>query len=162
MSDLQELERRLQMLEDERAILTTLAEYGHSIDYGLTEKFAGLFTEDAVYHVSSRGVTSPALPGVNPQPPGGIKGRDVILQYVKAHGGAPAMWHKHFMVEPLIEFEDKDHVSVESYFARLDEDDKGVYIIAFGRYTDKLLKCPDGKWRFTYRNCDMESRYVQR
>lgn len=52
MSDLQDLERRLQMLEDERAILTTLAEYGHSIDYGLTEKFAGLFTEDAVYHVS--------------------------------------------------------------------------------------------------------------
>jgi hypothetical protein len=161
MSDLQDLERRLKILEDERAIQTTLYEYGHSIDYGLKEKFAGLFTEDALYQVLSRGVPIPSLGGVS-QPPSGIKGRDVILQYVRGHTNAPNMWHKHFMVEPLIRFEDEDHASVESYFARLDEDAKGAYIIAFGRYRDRLVRCPDGKWRFSERICESENRYAAR
>jgi SnoaL-like domain len=157
MSDLQNLEKRLKILEDERAIQTTLFEYGHSIDYGLKEKFAGLFTEDAVYQVAMRGVAIPSLGSVS-QGPNGIKGRDVILQYVKGHTNAPNMWHKHFMVEPVIRFEDQDHATVESYFARLDEDAKGAYIIAFGRYRDRMVRCPDGKWRFSERICEMESR----
>jgi hypothetical protein len=160
MSDLQDLERRLKILEDERAIQTTLFEYGHSIDYGLKEKFAGLFTEDAVYQVLMQGVPLPNL-GI-PQPPSGLKGRDSILQYVRKHTNAPNMWHKHFMVEPLIRFEDEDHASVESYFARLDEDAKGAYIIAFGRYRDRLVRCPDGKWRFTERICEGENRFAAR
>jgi hypothetical protein len=30
-------------------------------------------------------------------------------------------------------------------------------IMAFGRYKDRLRRCPDGRWRFTERVCETES-----
>ena len=157
----EELAKRLQVLEDERAILATLHAYGHSIDYGLKEKFADLFTEDGVYLVLMRGVPVPSLAGV-PHSASGIKGRDLILQYVRGHSNAPAMWHKHFLVEPAIRRESDNEASVESYFARLDEDDNGAYILAFGRYRDRVVRSPDGKWRFKERIVEVENRPARR
>ncbi len=161
MSDLQDLEKRLKVLEDERAILRTMYEYAHAIDYGLKEQFAELFTEDANYQVLMRGVPVPDLAGV-PHGTQGINGRDQILQYVRGHTNAPNKWHKHFMVEPVIRFEGEDAASVQSYFARLDEDEKGAYISAFGRYRDQMVRNTDGRWRFKQRICQVENRFEVR
>ena len=154
------LEKRLEVLEAERAILSTLYAYAHTIDYGLKDDWLGLFTEDAEYKVEQFGEVLPSI-GVA-QPPEGLKGREILSQYIASHTYAPVLWHKHFLVEPVIKLEGDKEASVESYFARLDEDNKGAYIMAYGRYLDKMVKCPDGKWRFKKRCCQIESRYPVR
>jgi hypothetical protein len=154
------LEERLKVLEDERAILSTLHAYAHAIDYGLKEDWLDLFAEDAEYKVEQFGEILPFI-GVL-QPPEGLKGREILLKYIASHTHAPVLWHKHFLVEPVIRLEGDREASGESYFARLDEDDKGAYIMAYGRYLDRMVKCPDGKWRFKKRCCQIESRYPVR
>ena len=81
-----------------------------------------------------------------------------MSEYFARHTHAPDMWHKHYLVEPIVRLEDSNKAIVESYFARLDEDENGAYIMAFGRYRDRLVKCKDGKWRFLERICEIESR----
>jgi hypothetical protein len=97
-----------------------------------------------------------------PQPPEGLKGREMLAQYIASHTYAPVLWHKHFLVEPVIKPEADGKASVESYFARLDEDGKGAYIMAYGRYLDRMVRCPDGKLRFKERCCQIETRYPVR
>jgi ketosteroid isomerase-like protein len=60
------------------------------------------------------------------------------------------------VVDPLIRV-DGDTASVESYYARLDHRDEGPYIRSFGRYTDVLVRCDDGRWRFKERRATNES-----
>ncbi len=151
-----DLEKRVQELEDKQAILDVISAYGHYIDYGLKAEFADLFTEDAVYHVMFRGETMQDI-GV-PQPNGGIKGRDTIHAYVNAHTNAPAMFHKHMTSGSLIRL-DGDKATAETYYQRLDEDDNGAFIMAFGRYVDDFIRCADGKWRFAKREANIESRF---
>jgi 3-phenylpropionate/cinnamic acid dioxygenase small subunit len=154
------LERRVKVLEEERAILSTLYTYGHTIDYGLKAEWLDCFTEDAVYKVQAFGVTLPEV--FVPQPSTGFRGRDILSQYIARHTNAPAMWHKHCLVEPIIKLQGANKASVESYFARLDEDQNGAYILAFGRYRDQMVKGRDGKWRFKKRIIEMENRPTKR
>lgn len=49
-----ELHQRLQVLEDERAILKTLHRYGHSMDYGPDADFVDCFQPDGVWEVRMR------------------------------------------------------------------------------------------------------------
>ena len=154
------LEGRLKILEEERAILSTLYTYGHAIDYGLKAKWLDCFTKDAVYKVQAFGVVLPEA--LIKQPPTGMKGRDALAKYITRHTKAPESWHKHCLVEPIMQFEGDNEASVESYFARLDEDQNGPYVLAFGRYRDKMVKAPDGKWRFKERICEIESRIPRR
>jgi len=154
------LEERLKVLEAERGILSTLYTYAHTIDFGLKDDWLDCFTEDAVYKVQLFGDTLPNI--MVPQPPEGIKGREILSQYIHNHTNAPELWHKHCLIEPIIKLEGDNKASVESYFARVDEDDKGAYIMSVGRYSDKLVKSPDGKWRFKERYCNIESRLPTR
>ena len=150
MKRIDELESRLKVLEDERAILSTLYAYGHTIDYGLKAEWLDCFVEDAVFKVQMSGVTT------------GYKGREALSEFIARHTHAPDMWHKHCLVEPIVRLEDNNKATVASYFARLDEDENGAYIMAFGRYRDKLVKCEDGKWRFMERIGEIESRLPKR
>ena len=43
---LEQVMKRLDVLENERAILDTLYQYGHSLDYGLEEQYVDCFTSD--------------------------------------------------------------------------------------------------------------------
>jgi len=113
-----------------------------------------------VYKVQAFGVTLPNA--VVKQPQAGLRGRAVLSQYIAKHTKSPELWHKHCLVEPIIQLEGDNEASVESYFARLDEDRNGPYVLAFGRYRDKMVKAPDGKWRFKERVCEIESRTPHR
>ena len=155
------LETRLQVLEDERAIMSTLNTYGHTIDYGLKAQWLDCFAEDAVYRVEASGVAVPELLGIA-QPSTGLKGRAALSAYISKHSSAPVRWHKHCLSEPVVRLEGGGQASAESYFMRLDEDENGAYILAFGRYRDQLVKSPDGKWRFQERICEIESRPPRR
>ena len=160
MERVEALEKRLKVLEEERAILSTLYTYGHAIDYGLKAEWLDCFTDDAVYKVQAFGITIPEV-GVK-QPASGLKGKKILSMYIANHTKSPELRHKHFLVEPVIRLDDGGQAFVESYFARLDEDRNGPYVLAFGRYLDKMIKSKDGKWRFKERICDMESRMPKR
>ena len=66
------------------------------------------------------------------------------------------MFHKHFVVEPVVSITG-DVAAVSSMFARLDRYADGPGIRAFGRYRDTLVRCADGRWRFTARYAEVEA-----
>jgi ketosteroid isomerase-like protein len=139
------LEERVRLLEDERAIVRTLTTYGHGLDYDLEAEFVDCWTEDAVLH----------WPGLEP-----IVGRAAIAETFRRHTHAPAYFHKHVMVEPLITI-DGDTALVDSMFSRFDAYDDGPGLRSFGRYRDRLVRCPDGRWRFQERHAESESSRVR-
>jgi ketosteroid isomerase-like protein len=141
-ADLEELERRLYALEDERAILHTLYAYAHSIDYGDEALFLDCWAEDAVLEWPWR------------EP---MAGHEALTAAFRAHTHAPDVYHKHFMVEPRIEIRG-DEATSQCLYSRLDRDDDGEpYVRSFGRYVDRLRRCPDGRWRFTFRRAENEA-----
>jgi hypothetical protein len=151
-----DLEKRIQALEDERDIMDTINAYGHCIDYGLKDEWLDLFTDDGVYHVTMLGKTLPAV--VVPQPEGGLKGKETLRAYISGHTYAPKMYHKHLGIGTRIKLESDKTASAATYFVRMDKTAEGrAYPLVFGRYLDKLVKCPDGKWRFKERKIEMES-----
>jgi hypothetical protein len=134
------MEERVRLLEDERDILRTLYAYGHAIDYGLEADFLDCWAEDAEL---SWGDST-------------FRGRTRILDVFLSHTHAPAIYHKHFLVEPRVRIEG-DRATVESMFARLDSYPDGPKILAFGRYRDVLVRCTDARWRFAERRAEIET-----
>lgn len=152
----EDLEKKVQELEDKLAILDVIFAYGHYVDYGYKEAFTNLFEEDAVLHVMHRGETLQDI-GVPQEPNTGIKGRETIRAFINSHTSAPAMFHKHMVSNPLIKL-NGNKATAETLFQRLDEDEKGSFIMVFGRYVDDFIRCTDGKWRFAKREAQLESR----
>jgi hypothetical protein len=145
------IEVRLARLEDERAILELLHTYGRAIDDGLEADFSACWTEDAtlVWNVTQH----------RPQPrfhPRRFDGRAAILEAFRGHTHAPEVFHKHILYAPLIRIEG-DRGTVRSTFERHDEGVDGPLIRSFGRYHDEVQRCPDGRWRFTRRDAEIES-----
>jgi len=144
-ADLSALQARLRALEEERNILRTLYRYGHTMDYGPGEEWVDCFTEDGVF-------AAPRREG------GGHRqeGRAALTAFMANHSRAPAKYHKHLLIEPRISINGNE-ARVESYFARLDETRGEPYLQSFGRYKDRLVKCPDGVWRFKERIAEVEA-----
>ena len=136
------IESRLQLLEDEREIQRTLHMYGHALDYGYEAQFVDCWTEDAELFWPASGI---------------IRGRVAIQAAFRQHSHAPAVVHKHLVIDPLITIQG-DRASVDSMFARLDPYDGVPKIRAFGRYRDILVRCADGRWRFVERRAELEAR----
>ena len=148
ITDLADIQTRLSRLEDERAVLATLNRYGHSIDYGLEQDWVDCFTEDGVFDVQHH----------RAGPPGARhEGREALAAFVGQHTRAPAKYHKHVVVEPVIALAG-DGATVVSYYCRLDVAPNGEpYVRSFGRYRDTMVRCPDGRWRFKERIADGEA-----
>lgn len=143
------LSERLRVLEDERAILQTLHQYGHSMDYGPDADFIDCFTEDGVWDVQMR--KTPAS-GFKCRGHAEIEASLATQTSVRA----PALYAKHLVIEPLIAVTG-DEASVQSYFLRVEPQDSGPsQIVASGRYLDSLVRCPDGRWRITERVAEID------
>jgi ketosteroid isomerase-like protein len=135
-----ELEARLRRLEDEREILDTLYQYGHSIDYGWREEWLDCWTEDAVLR----------------WPHATYAGRAEIGRAFDGHSHAPDAYHKHFLAEPRIRLSG-DRATVDSYFTRINDSPQGPVVRSFGRYRDVVVRCADGRWRIKERVLERES-----
>jgi ketosteroid isomerase-like protein len=135
------VEERLRALEDERAILDRLYAYGHALDYGDRDAWIDSWLENA--HLQ--------------WPETSYAGREAIAGAFDAHTHAPAVFHKHVLVEPRVTV-DGDSALASSYFMRVDHSPSGPVVRSFGRYRDVLQRCEDGAWRFAERRTDLESR----
>jgi ketosteroid isomerase-like protein len=136
-----DIERRLQYLEDEQAILDTLYGYGHGLDYGHEDAWIDCWTEDAILDWPGRAL---------------MRGHAELRAGFRKHTHAPQAFHKHVVVEPRIVIEG-DRATVTSMYARLDRYEGGPKIRAFGRYRDTLVRCKDGRWRLKERYPEIES-----
>lgn len=142
-----DVEARLARLEDEREILRTLHRYGQSIDYGDEAAWVDCFAEDGVFDVRS-----PRGHGLNRL----VSGREELRRFISRHSRAPDLWHKHLLVEPLIEI-DRDEATCSSYLAVVMEHESRPVLRVFGRYRDRLVRCDDGRWRLKHRIAEVES-----
>lgn len=141
-----DLERRLQLLEDERAILRLLHRYPHAIDHGGDAAWADVFTADGVFDARDRtGAASRVL-----------RGRAELVAFATAFSRPPGRWHKHLVVDPLIEI-DGDEARVEAYVVVLVEHEGVPRVWLFGRYHDRLRREADGAWRIAHRIAEVES-----
>lgn len=134
------MERRLALLEDERAILRTLHAYGHTIDSGDEAGWVGCFTEDGVFAATDWFRVS---------------GREELKAFIAEHTRPPDPAHKHLVIEPLIAL-DGDRATCVSYFAVLMHHDGEPVLRVFGRYHDRLRR-EDGGWRFEERLAEIQS-----
>jgi hypothetical protein len=144
-----ELAKRLQVLEDERAILQTLHQYGHSMDYGPDSEFVDCFTPDGTWDVRMRKSSGASFE---------CRGHDAITASLSQQTAvrAPALFAKHLVVDPRIDVVG-DTAAVQSYFLRVEPRDDGPsQIVASGRYLDRLVRGDDGRWRFTERVAEID------
>jgi hypothetical protein len=142
----EELARRLALLEDERAILRTMHAYPHAIDYGRESAWVDCFTEDGVFDVRDKTGTTARV----------VAGRDELVAFAAGFSRPPDRWHKHLLIEPLIEV-DGDTARASAYFAVLVEHEDAPVPWVFGRYRDTLVRGSDGGWRFRERISEVES-----
>ncbi len=151
--DIDDLTAQIKLLLDEREILRTLYQYGHSIDYKLEQDYLDCYTADGVFDVRRR---------EGPVQGHREEGQAQLATYIAAHGGAPERWHKHMLMEPVVTI-DGDRASVRSYWMRIDAADDGTpYIMGFGRYLDTLTRESDGRWRFVERVAEVEGVHPTR
>ena len=143
------IEERLQSLEDKREVLRTLHSYGHCLDYGDEAGFMDCWTADASLGWS-----------MFPEP---MQGHARIREGFHRHTHAPDAWHKHMLAEPKITLQG-DNATVQSMFFRLDpyRSTGGPEVYAFGRYIDTLVRCSDGRWRFSRRIVEKEAARVEK
>jgi hypothetical protein len=143
------LSERLRLLEDERAILQTLHQYGHSMDYGPDAEFVDCFTPEGVWDVRMR-----KWPDGSFQCRGRAEIEASLAQQTEVR--APALFAKHFVMDPRIVVTG-DEAAVQSYFLRVEPRDDGPsQIVASGRYLDRLVRCDDGRWRFVERVAEID------
>jgi ketosteroid isomerase-like protein len=129
------------LLEDERAITRTMYRYAHAQYNGRRDDFLDCFTHDAVIVRSRHGRS--------------VTGHEEIGKYFDAITHAPEAYHKHVMVEPIIEVSG-DRASVASDFLYVQDRD-GPMISHFGHYADEFVRCTDGHWRMSRRELQTEA-----
>ena len=136
---------RIQALEDQQAIVTTMHRYCHGIDYGPPEDFADCFVAEGIYEAQFPGSDTPRL----------ITGHAALEQFAADHPVAPDKYWKHFVLAPVITLRG-DEADVVSVMGRIDDPPGGPLIDVIGRYRDHLVRCDDGRWRFTRRISEVE------
>jgi hypothetical protein len=142
------LSERLQVLEDERAILQTLHQYGHSMDYGPDAAFIDCFTPEGVWDVQMRQSSAGFQCRGHSEIAASLAGQTEMR--------APALYAKHFVMDPQIAVTG-DEASVVSYFLRVEPRDAGpTQIVASGRYLDRMVRCDDGRFRFVERVAEID------
>jgi ketosteroid isomerase-like protein len=149
--DLAALEARLQAIEDRTAILDTLMDYGHALDYGDVDKLVNCFTDDTVRETW--------------RPDGTVnrwEGAAGTREFASTHSHAPDKYHKHLILNSVVQLHG-DTADVVSYMFRFDAGhDEKSFVWGMGRYLDKMRRGSDGRWRIARRVTYIEDQWPGR
>jgi ketosteroid isomerase-like protein len=140
-----DLTARMQRLEDERDILTTLYSYAHGLDYGPEDDFVDVFTPDGEWR---------RMPSTLPQR--SFSGESGLRTMYRDHTHAPEYFHKHVVVNAVVTVTGVT-ATARSYLVFVPADSDGPYVRAFSRCTDELMRCSDGRWRIRRRRAELEA-----
>ena len=139
------IEKRVQRLEDERAIQEVIFNFSWGTDRNRRELFLDVFTEDGVLHFKP----GPGVPqGSLPADP--IVGRDQLIDFYERRRRGQDPWPKHVNVNAIIRM-DGDSAEAESVIVFFLERNAVAELVSTGRYLDKFRRCADGKWRIAER-----------
>jgi hypothetical protein len=150
-NELEDLKARIQAIEDRNAILDTLKQYGHALDYGDFDRLTDCFTADTVRETRR-------LDGsVNRW-----EGAAGTVDFATRHSHAPDLYHKHLVLNSLIELHG-DTADVVSYMFRFDpREDEPSFVWGMGRYLDTMRRDSDGRWRILRRVSEIEDQWPGR
>ena len=150
-NDLQDMQRRVLLLEDERDIGEVFSRYSHTIDYGRQQEWAECFTPDGVFDVFT----------VAGKPVHKENGRDELFRYLGTKKLPPRRYDKHVLAAPLIEVEGET-ATAQSYFIMFSSNDGSApFIGVYGRYKDTLVK-EGGRWYLKERLAEVERTPAKR
>lgn len=124
------------VIEEKEAIRDVLSAYCFYVDDGEFDKWADLFSEDAVFDAGPQGKTQ-----------GRAAIRDFIAKAVPLKGEGPA--RKHCTMNSMIQLNGTE-AKVDSYIIVVREAEQGIMTSLAGRYEDLLVK-QDDTWRFKVR-----------
>jgi hypothetical protein len=136
MSEIDELRRRVQRLEDLEAIRRVKARYLNACDAQDPERAKDCFASGEVLidmgHV------------------GVFRDREAFAQLYKAAGCQPFILDMHHGANPEIEFSDDRHARAQwaLEYRNINTQDKTVTFISL-IYHDEYVKQPDGQWKIT-------------
>ena len=135
MSTLAELEKRLQRIEDERAIERLIASYGPLVDAGEADATAALWAIDGVYDVDEWL----------------MRGRDDVAAMVRsdAHQGLIRRGCCHFLGPAVVTVDGDDAVAVCESVLLIRRDDG--YVAARAGANHFRLHRTDGRWEIVVR-----------
>ena len=135
MSTLAELEKRLQRIEEERAIERLIASYGPLVDAGEADSTAALWATDGVYDVDEWL----------------MRGRDDVAAMVRsdAHQGLIRRGCCHFLGPAVVTVDGDDAVAVCESVLLIRRDDG--YVAARAGANHFRLHRTDGRWEIVVR-----------
>jgi ketosteroid isomerase-like protein len=130
----QELARRVQVLEDELAIHRLIVRYGLAVDVGDADAAAATFTDDTVYDVDV----------------GVMHGRDGVRQMVRGPRHQGMVGNCAHQIGPAVVEVDGDRAQATGYSrVYLRQGDAiGIYRVSFNRWE---LERRDGQWQVARR-----------
>jgi len=137
-ASLAELQARVQLHDDERSIVRVLYRYAHALYAGERTDFLACWTEDAEFEHVRHGQR--------------YVGQDQLGEFFDGVSHAPDAFHKHVVIEPMIEVSGDEARCVSDFLFVQDLPSRGgPYISHFGRYIDRLVRGDDGRWRLARR-----------
>lgn len=153
-----EIEQLLCSLEDERDIMRTLLRYAHTRDYEDDPTgFLDCFTDSAGWWSSIEGLHAGTRGGR-------FEGRQALERWFlgppdkpRAAGGSSGRLQSHHSLSNVDIQIDGDRATVESYGGGIHERETGPVVYSMIRYSDVLVRCPDGRWRFQDRHLTREA-----
>ena len=149
--ELAALKARVQALEDRAAILDTLMEYGHALDYGDVDRLTNCFANDAVRETRRPDGTVNRWVGV-----AGTR------EFATTQPHAPDKYHKHHVHNRVVELHG-DTADVSSYMFRFDASEgEKSFVWGMGRYLDTMRRDLDGRWRIVRRVTYIEDEWPGR
>lgn len=129
------LEQRLRRLEDRDAIHQVFVDYGHALDFGDFEAFAGLFAEDGEVMLG---------------PLGRARGRAAIRDLMEKvlKGGVGSSYH--LIGNPIVRLDGDTATSEVTWAVVARGGDGQPRLTMLGRHVDRLVR-EEGSWRIAER-----------
>lgn len=153
LQELQELRRRVALLEDRDRILAALYRYAHAVEHGTDEDFLNCFTDDAVFdiHYSMSPDPPPVHHGTRHERGVLHRGREQLAAYIAGNAarraGVPQF---RMLADPTIDL-DGDTATATSYLVGVMPVEGPPEIIDLGRYRDRLRRVGPAEWRIEHR-----------